>query len=242
VLSRLADQPLDEVWLFAVDTGAGLTARECDSLFEFHARGGGILTARDHQDLGASLRNVRCLGPVEHFHLYQPEAEEARRRSDDLDQRISWPNYHSGANGDLQPIEPVSPLHPLLFRDGRSPAAGTISRFPAHPHEGAVGAVPEDPDTRVVARGRSTVTARTFNLIVAAERALASDGRVHGRLIAHSSFHHFCDYNWNVASGAPWFVTDPPGSQIAGEPHALDDVKAYVRNAVRWLGLPQRRE
>jgi hypothetical protein len=235
VLSHLEDQPFDEAWIFAVDGGGGLTARECSSLFEFHARGGGILTARDHQDLGASLRGVRCLGVLEHFHNYQPEPEQERHQPDDTNAAISWPNYHSGWNGDLQVIQPVIPTHPLLFRDGRSAAAGVLGRFPAHPHEGAVGPTPGDPDTRVVADGCSTMSGRTFHLVVASERARAGDGRVHGRLLAHSSFHHFCDYNWSIAAGAPSFVDDPPGTEIAADGHALDDVKAYVRNAVSWL-------
>ena len=235
VLSRLGERAFDELWLFAVDTGQGLTPREQEALFEFHARGGGILTARDHQDLGASLSGIPCLGALEHFHRLQPETEETRRQPDDGNAQISWPNYHSGWNGNLQTIVPTEPPHPLLFRDGRSPAGGILSRFPAHPHEGAVGPSPDDPSTRVVAEGRSTRTGRAFNLVVAAERTRASDGRLHGRLLAHSSFHHFCDYNWDLGSGAPSFVDDPPGSEVASDREALDDIKTYVRNAVRWL-------
>jgi hypothetical protein len=237
VLSHLADMAFDELWLFAVDTGQGLTPREREALFEFHARGGGILTARDHQDLGASLCGIPCLGPLEHFHCLQPESEEARRQPDDGNARISWPNYHSGWNGDLQSIVATSPAHPLLFRDGRSPAGGILARFPAHPHEGAVGPAPGDPSTRVVAEGHSTRTGRAFNLVVAAEPTRFDDGRLHGRVVAHSSFHHFCDYNWDLRAGAPSFVDDPPGSQVAADRTALDDIKTYVRNAARWLAV-----
>ena len=49
------------------------------------------------------------------------------------------------------------------------------------------------------------------------------DGRRHGRIVAHSSFHHLCDYNWSTSAGAPSFVDDPPGTEIAGIPHALDE-------------------
>lgn len=235
VLSRLDDGAFDEVWLFAVDTGQGLTTREREALFEFHARGGGILIARDHQDLGCSLCGVPCLGALEHFHNFQPESEEVRRQSDDGNPQISWPNYHSGWNGDLQPIVATIPPHPLLFRDGRSSAGGILARFPAHPHEGAVGPPPGDPAARVVAEGRSTRTGRAFNLVVAAERTRADDGRLHGRIVAHSSFHHFCDYNWDLGRGAPSFVDDPPGQQVATDREALDDIKTYVGNAARWL-------
>ena len=60
---------------------------------------------------------------------------------------------------------------------------------------------PDDPSVRVVAEGRSTRTGRAFNLVVAAERTRGDDGRLHGRLIAHSSFHHLCDYNWDLTQG-----------------------------------------
>jgi hypothetical protein len=235
VLSRLDEAPFDQIWLFAVDVGTGLTARESNAVFEFHARGGGILAARDHRDLGSSLCGVRCLSAIEHFHGVQPEADEQRRVDDDRNPAISWPNYHSGWNGDVQPVRAVDPPHPLLFRDGRSAAGGLLSHFPAHPHEGAIDPPPGDPNVRAVAEGCSTLSGRPFNLVVAEERVAGSDGRMHGRIIAHSSFHHLCDYNWDVSAGAPSFVDDPPGTQIAADPHALDDIKAYAGNAVRWL-------
>jgi len=122
-----------------------------------------------------------------------------------------------------------------LYRDGASPAGGALARFPAHPHEGAVSPPSGDADARVVAESRSALTGRHFNLVVAVDRTRASDGGTHGRIVAHSSFHHFADYNWDIARGAPSFVDDPPGTEVAGDPNALDDIKAYVANAVRWL-------
>src|SRR5215510_7903940 len=55
VLSVLDTTDVDELWLFAVDTGDGLTSVDCEGITRFHQRGGGILTTRDHQDLGSSL-------------------------------------------------------------------------------------------------------------------------------------------------------------------------------------------
>lgn len=43
----------DELWLFAVDTGSGLSVADCEGITRFRQRGGGIFTTRDHQDLGA---------------------------------------------------------------------------------------------------------------------------------------------------------------------------------------------
>jgi len=55
VLSALDRSDFDELWLFAVDTGDGLTAADCQGITRFRQRGGGILATRDHQDLGSSL-------------------------------------------------------------------------------------------------------------------------------------------------------------------------------------------
>ena len=55
VLSTLDRSDFDELWLFAVDIGDGLTAGDCQGITRFRQRGGGILATRDHQDLGSSL-------------------------------------------------------------------------------------------------------------------------------------------------------------------------------------------
>ena len=54
VLSVLDTTDFDELWLFAVDTGDGLSSADCEGITRFHQRGGGILATRDHQDLGSS--------------------------------------------------------------------------------------------------------------------------------------------------------------------------------------------
>src|SRR6476469_3686926 len=51
VLSNLGESDFDEIWLFAVDTGDGLTADDCAGITQFRQRGGGILSTRDHHDL-----------------------------------------------------------------------------------------------------------------------------------------------------------------------------------------------
>ena len=59
-----------------------------------------------------------------------------------------------------------------------------------------------------------------------------ADGR--GMVLHHSTFHHFADYNLDVAAGAPDFVLDPPSNQIADSPTLLNDIKAYVRSVVHY--------
>ncbi len=234
VLSVLDKTDFDELWLFAVDTGNGLTDADCQAITRFRQRGGGLLSTRDHQDLGSSLCTLGGVGSAHFFHTKQPEPDESRHTRDDLGaQNISWPNYHSGSNGDYQKITAVKPVHELLLNPKNN--LGVIEYFPAHPHEGAVG-VPEDQNhANVIATGTSKVTGRTFNSIVAFESARDAHGNALGRAIAESSFHHLVDYNWDIASGCPTFLTEPPGDQIRRTPEKLADIKTYVSNVARWL-------
>ena len=234
VLSRLDSTDFDELWLFAVDAGDGLSVADCQGITRFRQRGGGILTTRDHQDLGSSLCTLGGVGRAHFFHSKHQDPDESRHERDDQDTKeISWPNYHSGSNGDYQRVTPVEPLHELL-RDASSPS-GRVEYFPAHPHEGGVGVPEGEASARVVATGTSQVTKRPFNLIVAFETGQDGHGNTLGRAVAESSFHHFVDYNWDTSKGCPSFVAEPPGDQIMREPERLEDVKTYVRNLALWL-------
>lgn len=236
-MAGLDGSDFDELWLFAVDTGNGLSRDDCAGITRFHKRGGGILATRDHQDLGSSLCTLGGPGAAHFFHSRNPEPDDSRRSRDDQQtESISWPNYHSGRNGDYQRIQPVGPIHELL----RNPASsGVVEYFSAHPHEGAVGVPNGETRARVIATGTSQTTGRVFNLAVAFDRARDVDGNLLGRGIAESSFHHFADYNWDTDSGAPSFVTEPLGDGIKREPRALDHIKVYVRNLAAWLARPR---
>ena len=234
VLSVLDETGVDELWLFAVDTGNGLTVADCQGITRFRQRGGGILTTRDHQDLGSSLCTLGGVGRAHFFHSRNPEPDESRHVRDDQDTKsISWPNYHSGSNGDYQKINALAPVHEVLL-NSKNPS-GVIQYFPAHPHEGAVGVPDGEEHASVIATGTSKVTDRPFNLIVAFEKAHDAHGNMLGRAIAESSFHHFVDYNWDTSKGCPSFLVEPPGDQIKREPEKLDDVKTHVENLARWL-------
>jgi hypothetical protein len=231
VLSALDTQGYDQLWLIAVDTGDGLGPDDASGIMRFRESGGGVLTARDHQDLGSCLMRLGSIGQVNHFHNRNPEPDARRDDQDNRD--ISWPNYHSGSNGDYQPVLADGPVHELL-RTSATPS-GQIEWFPAHPHEGAVSAPSEHPFARSVARGRSTVTGRHFNLAICLDGEQTPDGRPMGRAVAESTFHHFADMNWDVDRGAPSFVTEPPGDEIKQDPTRLRAFKDYVHNLATWL-------
>jgi hypothetical protein len=233
VLSDLDSTDFDEIWLFAVDAGDGLSVADCQGITRFRQRGRGMLTTRDHQDLGSSLCTLGGVGKAHYFHTRHLDPDRPQHERDDQDTKnISWPNYHSGSNGDYQLITASEPTHNLL----RHPNTGrVIEYFPAHPHEGGVGVPEGETHARVIATGMSTVTRRPFNLIVAFESTTDEHGNRLGRAIAESSFHHLCDYNWDTSKGCPSFVEEPPGNQIKQQPEKMAGIKGYVRNVALWL-------
>ncbi|MGD1932100.1 MAG: hypothetical protein ACFB12_24670 [Leptolyngbyaceae cyanobacterium] len=231
MLSSLSRDRFDELWLFALDVGGGLSEADCAGITRFHQQGGGILTTRDHQDMGISMCALKPLGQFHYFHSRQNHPDPAHRdRDDPYTTSIDWPNYHSGANGDLQTINPVEPVHPLL-----QGVNGPLQYFLAHPHEGGVGVPEQMPQARVIATGKSKATKRPFNLVVASDRATDAAGNQTGRVVAQSTFHHFVDYNIDPSLGCPSFVDEPPGQGIRANPVGVADVYTYFRNLALWL-------
>lgn len=58
VLSTLDRAQFDQLWMFAVDVGNGLQSEDREGILRFWARGGGLMIARDHMDLGCSVCNL----------------------------------------------------------------------------------------------------------------------------------------------------------------------------------------
>jgi hypothetical protein len=228
ILSTIVQSDFDELWLFAVDTGDGLTEEDCAAISRFRRNGGGLLVTRDHMDLGSSVCSLGGVGRAHYFHSKQQNPNADRRKRDDpYTTDIDWPNFHSGANGDFQQVQVIGVPHVVLAND-RSPS-GSIRFLPSHPHEGDVG-VPDGEDARVILKGKSKATGVDFNISVAFE-----PGEHGGPAIAQSTFHHFADYNWDPPSGCPTFVSERPGDGLAREPEALADTCQYALNIAAWL-------
>ncbi len=232
VLSNLHNSDFDELWLFALDTGGGLSKSDCQGITKFRQRGGGILTTRDHHDMGTSLCSLGGVGKAHYFNSKQQDPREERNQRDDVNTTyIDYPNYHSGANGDFQKIEVTEPVHDLLKRfDGSK-----IEYFPAHPHEGGIGVPEGDDSAKVIAKSKSLITNNDFNLLIAFEKSEDKHGNKCGRAIAESSFHHLVDYNWDIEMGCPTFLEEPPGDEYKTHPERLEDIKTYVANLAKWL-------
>jgi hypothetical protein len=56
-----------------------------------------------------------------------------------------------------------------------------------------------------------------------------------GSTIAQSTFNHFADYNRGPATGAPSFVSEPPGDALSHSPDARRSTVRYARNLALWL-------
>jgi hypothetical protein len=112
VLSHIDELNIDQLWLMAVDVGDGLTTADAYAIQRFRENGGGVLTARGHHDLGRCLSRLGSLGVAYEFHTKTVDA---------------WPNYHSGASGDYQPVLVEVPVHELLRTN--QTASGRIEWF-----------------------------------------------------------------------------------------------------------------
>ena len=167
ILSAIDRSDFGELWLFAVDTGDGLTAEDCAAISRFRENGGALLVTRDHMDLGSSVCTLGGVGKAHYFHSKQQDPDVSRRKRDDpYTTDIDWPNFHSGANGDFQEVEIIGSAHPVLANE-RSPT-GSIRFLPAHPHEGDIG-VPAGEDAHLIVTGKSRATGADFNIAVAFE-------------------------------------------------------------------------
>src|SRR3982751_314173 len=92
VLSTLDSSDFDQLWLFAVDSGHGLSKVDCAGITRFRQRGGGILATRDHQDLGSSICNLGGIGAAHFFHTRNQDPDPSRHVRDDTHTvAISWP-------------------------------------------------------------------------------------------------------------------------------------------------------
>lgn len=228
VLSALDRSTYDELWLFAVDVGDGLHDEDRAGILRFRARGGGLMIARDHMDLGCSVCTLGPVGEANIFHTHNITGP-VPPPDDRGTPQIQWPNFHSGANGDLQRVQAELPVHPIM-RDAES-ETGTVMYLPAHPHEGAVVAPTANSQARVIATGTSQASGQRFNIAVAFEHT-----DTEGPALAESTFHHFADYNWDPNLGCPDFVSETPVYELPNNPRAMASVHHYVRNVALWLG------
>ena len=64
ILSRLDESDFQQLWLFAVDVGDGLTEEDCAAIGRFRRNGASLLVTRDHMDLGSSVCTLASVQPI----------------------------------------------------------------------------------------------------------------------------------------------------------------------------------
>jgi hypothetical protein len=64
VLSALDQSDFDEMWLFAVDTGEGLTAEDCDAITRFRGAGRGLMVSGRGSNMGVTRLGCHNQGAV----------------------------------------------------------------------------------------------------------------------------------------------------------------------------------
>jgi hypothetical protein len=180
-------------------------------------------------DLGCSVCSLGGVGAAHYFHSKNLDPDPSRHCIDNVcTTDISWPNYHSGSNGDYQEITPVEPLHPVL-RDPDD--LGGIVRFlPAHPHEGAVGKPANDDSAKVVADQSQQSQRHSFQHC----GGFRTDRRGRSR---HRAIHlpPFCRLQMEPADGSIQVVSERPGGALAKSVKARRSVARYVGNLALWL-------
>ena len=222
----LAAGRYSQVWLIAPDMDNGPDPGFFRALETAVKAGTDLVIARDHTDLGCCLLELKdCLGDVGQTQTFQrtwTDLPKDREYADPACAAIVTPCVVTGQNGGVQ-ICRQRAEHPLLSFASMIPGHLVI---PAHPHEGVIRTV----------SASQTVLLSSFSITSGREQTTAivdeADGR--GMVLHHSTFHHFADYNLDVAAGAPDFVLDPPSTQIADSPDLLNDIKAYVRSVVHY--------
>lgn len=222
----LASGRYSQVWLIAPDMDNGPDAGFFRALETAVKAGTDLVIARDHTDLGCCLLELKdCLGDVGQTQTFQrtwTDLPKDREYADPACAAIVTPCVVTGQNGGVQ-ICRQRAEHPLLNFASMIPGHLVI---PAHPHEGVIRKV----------TASQTVLLSSFSITSGREQttAIVDEADCRGMVLHHSTFHHFADYNLDVATGAPDFVLDPPSTQIADSPALLNDIKAYVRSVVHY--------
>lgn len=215
-----------QIWLIAPDMDNGPDAGFFRALEAAVKGGTDLVIARDHTDLGCCLLELKdCLDDVGQTQTFQrtwTDLPKDREYADPACAAIVTPCVVTGQNGGVQ-ICRQRAEHPLLNFVSMIPGHLVI---PAHPHEGVIRKV----------SASQTVLLSSFSITSGREQttAIVDEAEDRGMVLHHSTFHHFADYNLDVAKGAPDFVLDPPSTQIADSPALLNDIKAYVRSVVHY--------
>ncbi|QOG00794.1 hypothetical protein [Flavobacterium sp. MDT1-60] len=248
----------DQVWLFGINSGAGLPSDELAKVEDYMNNGGGLFATGDHGTLGSSMcSNIPRVKDMRHWAdfganevgMTQPRRNDTNRpkagdatslyfdnQSDNIPQNISVRIFGTGLP------------HPLLSIKKSVRPSGLIDIMPDHPHEGEC-----KPETSFTANG---VTVSTQNIATSfvlggstvggGAKALTIphsfssiavwDGRLAnvGRIVVDSTWHHFVNVNLNGV-GSTFNGDDRPGIQSGLTTADFNVIRQYFMNIALWI-------
>lgn len=245
----------DQVWLFGINPGSGLSATELPIVESYMNGGGGLFATGDHGTLGSALcsniprvRDMRYWENTSANNDVNEVSMTGRRRNDTNRPRVGdATSLHFDNQSDNIPqtiavrtFGSGSP-HPLLSISTSVRPSGIIDIMPDHPHEGEC-----KPETTFTANGIAVPTqviATSFVLGGSTTnggfggKALTDphcfpsiavwDGRLAnvGRIVVDSTWHHFVNINLNGA-----------GSGLTGLTTAdFNVIRQYFMNISLWI-------
>ena len=214
---RLDQSDFDQMWLFAVDTGHGLTPEDCAAIARFRQRGGGLLVARDHMDLARCKAWASPTISTPRIGK-RPQAPSQRRSM----RRSSGPITIPAPMAIIRKFRPWATcirfcvIPPIPARPFAScPPIPTKARWTHRPARRTHASSPRDeaksPVLISISRWRSSWTPRP-----------GRTGAIH--------IPPFRRLQLDIGAGAPSFVDEPPGSAMAQTPEAMRSTKSYAGN------------
>ncbi len=245
----------DQVWLFGISPGSGLSATELPVVENYMNGGGGIFGTGDHGTLGSALcsniprvKDMRYWENTSSDNNVNEVSMTGRRRNDTNRPRVGdATSLHFDNQSDNIPQTIAvrtfggGAPHPLLSISTSVRPSGMIDIMPDHPHEGEC-----KPETTFTANGIAVPTqviATSFVLGGSTTnggfggKALTDphcfpsiavwDGRLAnvGRIVVDSTWHHFVNINLNGA-----------GSGLTGLTTAdFNVIRQYYMNISLWI-------
>ncbi len=211
-LQSLFEQDIEQLWLFAVGCGIGLSAADIEAIDYFRQRGGACLLAKNGAD---SVNNVSQLSLI-------GSAFTAQKHT-----------YDSGANGDYQVIQTDTKCNHAILQNTQG---ARLHYLPAHPQESPLQIPLGCEDfAQVIAQGRCQHSQQPFNLAIAVDATSDVYGYRLGRAVLDASFQRFVDYNLDPSFGCPSFLNMPSGNTMLIHPQAREETNTYFCNIALWL-------
>jgi hypothetical protein len=243
----------DQLWMFAIDSFAGISQNEIDAIEAYMNGGGGVFATGDHGSLGNAMCGAIPRVKDMRYWLDNVEVSMGGYRRNDTNRPAAGAGtsrYFDNQSDDIpQNIAPWifggGMPHPLLSIKTSIRPSGVIDIMPDHPHEGECKPVTSFTvngvtiPTQIVATSFVLGGSTTFNGAGKAETEphcfpsiSVWDGRPAnaGRIVIDSTWHHFININLN-GSGSGIDIGSMSGLTNAD----FTVIRQYFMNIATWM-------